>query len=355
MSVIEPDQWPPVKEHFYINPILITPNNNPQSGSLNHATIQGSVDDVYKRKDSIVEYSEVFPKCLSPKKHYVSLIESRPGCGKSTLLTKVKKDWTDKEILKDMELFILIHLRHFVDKRDLTLKDLLGTYCLNHDVVDKVHDQITRDGGKGVCFAFDGLDEYSSKLTPTNLVIRIIHGHVLPHAAVFLTSRPATSKRFKQRTLLTQHIEIISFQKEEIEAYIRSYYEDSEENAYGLIKYITDNPNIERMCYLPLHIAMVAHLYDFNTKHGNVLPKSETDLYYNFTLNILYRSWTKDTKEDCDVDDIVLEEFCDLPEKKEGIFKQVCKLAFVATKMQKQMFTGKEVKKLAKLPEIPGL
>ena len=326
MSVIESGQWPPVKEHFYINLALITSDFIPRSDSYSRATIRGSVDDVYKKKDPI-KYSEVFPDQLAQEKHYVSLIEGRPGCGKSTLITKVTKDWADKEILKDMELFILIRLRRFVDRRSLTLKDLLGIYCPSQDVLDKVYDKITEDGGKGVCFAFDGLDEYSSKLTPSNLVMRIIHGHDLPRAAVFMTSRPATSERFRRKTLLTKHIEIIGFQKKEIEAYINLYYKDSKANAFGLIKYITDNPNI--------------------------LPNTETDLYYKFTLNTLYRCLIKDVEEQSDLDDIELEEFCDLPGKKEGIFKQVCKLAFVATKKQKQMFTGKEVKKLANLPEIP--
>ena len=354
MSIIESDQWPPVKEHFYINLALITPEFIPRSDSFSRATIRGSVDDVYKKKVPI-DFDAVFPSKLASKKHYVGLIEGRPGCGKSTLITKVSKDWSEENILKDIEVFILVRLRRFVGRKSLSLKDILGMYSANPTVVDMVHDKMTKEGGKGVCFAFDGLDEYSANLTPNNIVMKIIHGHVMPLAAVFLTSRPATSEKFKQQALLSRNIEIIGFLEEDIKTYVDSYYksaEGGEAKANTLMKYITDHPNIQRMCYLPLHIAMVVYLYDLDSD-GRLLPKTETDLYFKFTLQTLYRSSLKDLEEDADPDDIEMHEFTDLPEKKYKIFKSVCKLAFMATIQQKQMFTGREIKKLAELPEVP--
>lgn len=351
MLIIESDQWPPVREHFYVNLALITQDYMPRSDTFSRATIRGSVDDVYKKKEP-VEFSHVFPGKLASKKHYVSLIEGRPGCGKSTLITKVSKDWAEEAILKDIELFILVRLRRFVGKKYLTLKDLLGIFCPNPAVVDIIHDRICKEGGKGVCFAFDGLDEYSSHLTESNLIMKITYGHFLPHAAVFLTSRPATSQRFRRATLLTQNIEIIGFLEKEIRDYVDSYYKNDKAKAFGLMQYITDHPNIERMCYLPLHIAMVAYLYDLDPK-GNLLPLTETELYYKFTLNTLYRSLLKNLPESEDEDDIELDVFCDLEPEQQDIFKKVCNLAFKATVEQKQMFTGKEIKKLANLPEIP--
>jgi hypothetical protein len=212
MLIIESEQWPPVKEHFYISLALITPDFMPRSDTFSRATIRGSVDDVYKRKEQI-DFNQAFPDQLASKKHYVSLIEGRPGCGKSTLITKVSKDWAEETLLKDIELFLLIRLRRFVGKTHLTLKDLLGIYCLDADVIDLIHKKITKEGGKGVCFAFDGLDEYSAHLVEGNLVMNIIYGYMLPHAAVFMTSRPATTERFRRKTLLTRDIEITSKKK----------------------------------------------------------------------------------------------------------------------------------------------
>lgn len=364
MSIIESNQWPPVKEHFYINLALITSEFIPRSDSFSRATIRGSVDDVYKRKEPI-EFEKVFPSELASKKHYVGLIEGRPGCGKSTLITKVIKDWADEKILSDIEIFILVRLRRFVDKEDLTLKDILGMYCANPDVVDVVHAKMTKEAGKGVCFAFDGLDEYSSNLTHGNIVMKLIDGHILPQAAVFLTSRPATSEKFKYKTVVTKNIEIIGFFEKEIKEYVYCYYKDGEggnAKANRLIKYITDHPNIERMCYLPLHIAMVVYLYDLDPK-GGLLPMTETELYYKFTLQTLYRSLQKDLAKEDDEDDIELHMFSDLADapksdlanapNKYELFKQVCKLAFKATVEQKPLFTGREIKKLADLPEVP--
>lgn len=354
-TIIESNQWPPVKDHFYVNLALVTSELMLRSDTFSRTTIRGSVDDIYKRKEPI-GFEKVFPEKLSSVKHYVSLIEGRPGSGKSTLITKVSKDWADGKILKDIEIFLLVRLRRFVNKDSLTLKDILGTYCHNPTVVDAIHDKITREGGKGVCFGFDGLDEYSSKLTPESLVTKLIHGNLLPRAAVFLTSRPATSERFRRETILSQNIEIIGFLEEEIIKYVKSYYKedaDGKVKAQGLISYINDHPNIKRMCYLPLHIAMIVFLYNMDPESRSRLPKTETDLYFKFTLHTLYRSWIKDLDEEDDPDDIELHEFDDLPPNKKKIFKEVCKLAYMATIEQKQMFTGKEIIKLAGLPEVP--
>ena len=354
MSIIESNQWPPVKEHFYINLALITPDFMSRSDSFSRDTIRGSVDDVYKKKVPI-DFHDVFPRKLSAKKHYVSLIEGRPGCGKSTLITKVSKDWSEGKILQDIEVFLLVRLRRFVSRKDLSLKDILGMYSANPEVVSMIHDKMTKESGKGVCFAFDGLDEYSANLTPDNLVMKIVHGHVLPLAAVFLTSRPATSEKFRRQAILTKNIEIIGFLEDDIKNYVESYYkevEGGEGKAISLMKYITDHPNIQRMCYLPLHIAMVVYLHSLDP-NGRLLPKTETDLYFKFTIQTLYRSSLKDLEEDADPDDLELHDFCDLPGDKMKIFRSVCKLAFKATVQQKQMFTGREIKKLAELPEIP--
>ena len=221
--------------------------------------------------------------------------------------------------------------------------------------MDDVHDKIIRESGKGVCFAFDGLDEYSAKLTPDNIVMKLINGHVLPQSAVYLTSRPATSEKFKHKAILSRNIEIIGFFEKEIKEYIYSYYRNHENGnvkANKLIKYIKEHPNIERMCYLPLHIAMIVFLYNLDEK-GSLLPMTETELYHKFTLHTLYRSCQKDLPEDYDEDDLEMHIFSDLPQEKSKIFKQICKLAFTATVEQKQMFTGREIKKMAHLPEIP--
>ncbi len=355
MSIIESDQWPPVKEHFYINLALITPEFIPRSDSFSRATIRGSVDDVYKKKVP-VDFSAVFPSELASQKHFVGLIEGRPSCGKSTLITKVSKDWSEERILKDIEIFLLVRLRRFVGKKNLSLKDILGLYSANAEVVGMIHDKMTREGGKGVCFAFDGLDEYSANLTSSNIVMKIIQGHVLPLAAVFLTSRPATSEKFKHHIVLTRNVEIIGFLEEDIKEYIYSYYKDTDggnTKASELMKYITDHPNIQRMCYLPLHIAMVVYLYNLDP-NGHLLPKTETDLYFKFTLQTLYRASLKDLEEGTDTNDVKLHEFSDLPDDKEKIFKSVCKLAFMATVQQIQMFTGRQIKKLAGLPKVPS-
>ena len=352
MSVIEPDQWPPVTSQFYIDLVLIT-SEFTNSDAFSRDTIKQSVEDVYEKQVSI-EYEKVFPTKITSEDHYVTLIKGRPGCGKSTLITKVSKDWAEGKILTDIKIFVLVRLQRFISKKDLDLKDMLGEYCKNSKVLEAVHDKITRSSGKGVCFAFDGLDEYSSNLTRNNILMKLIHGHLLPHATIFLTTRPATSAKLLQARI-AQTIEIIGFLKKEIKRYIQSYYQDEPAKARELNKYIRDHPNISRMCYLPLHITMVVFFY--NLDPDGFLFQTETELYVKFTLNTLQRSLRREPDESFDPDDIEMHDFDEIPEEKDyqDTFKQVCDLAFSATVEKKGLTTGKEIKKTKKPKKQLGL
>ncbi len=73
------------------------------------------------------------------------------------------------------------------------------------------------------------------------------------------------------------------------------------------------------MCYLPIHAAMVAFLFEITGK----VPKTETEIYKLFTRFTLMRNLSKSNK--IDVNDIDVH---NLSREDESSFKQICRLAF---------------------------
>lgn len=351
MPLLPLDTWPPVKKEHYVRLALITSNTMPRHDFFSRATVRGSVDDIYREKMPI-NFSGVFPVQIDSDRPYVVLIEGRPGAGKSTLITKVSIDWANKEILKDVEIFVLVRLRRFLGKDKLTLADLFGIYSSQTCIILPLIEEIAQTGGKGVCFAFDGLDEYKAVFKRDNLIHELIDGKQLPNASIYLLSRPAGSHRLRNSARLTHNVEIIGFLQEEIEEYINDYYEDQPGKAYALRKYLTDHPNIGRMCYIPLHLAMIVFLYDLGSEY---LPDTETDLYSKFVLHTLYRAIQREMDVE-DADDFELHCFKQIPKEKKRIFESVCQLAFEATRDQKQIFTGMEIMKSKyKFPVEPDM
>ena len=341
MPEIPHNPWSPVMKSHYVSLALITSEEMFCAGIYSRSTVRGSISDVVKHKEPI-HFQQVFPEEISKDSRAI-LIEGRPGCGKTTLLIKVSKEWAKRKILRNVDLLVLVTLRHFVGSKDITLEDLLGIYCPSSTMVKELIERVSSTGGKDIAFAFDGLDEYRPVMQESNLVLDIIRGMKLPRAKVFMTSRPAGSHRF--RRLVRTNIEIVGFLEEQVEQYIREHYEESPEKAASLIDFLESRPNISRMCYLPLHLAMLVYLHECQAK----LPETETEMYKTFVLHTLFRSMKKE-----DPNYPMIEEFDMLPENKRQIFANICRLAFEATCSQKQIFTGKEIIEGRVLPAPPS-
>lgn len=345
MPEIPHNQWPPIQKAEYVSLALITSEDMRRDDFFSRNTVRGSVDDIMKHKE-LIEFDKVFPKELNEWGRTI-LFEGRPGCGKTTLMFKVSKDWAKRKILKGLKLLILVTLRRFMGKPNITLEDLLGVYCPSSSIVKELVDIVSLSGGKGVCFVFDGLDEYRPARVEGNLVSDIIRGNKLPNAAVIMTSRPVEAHRFRKLSRGNVEIEIIGFLESQIAHYIRNHYEHKGKAA-SLIEYLKSHPNISRMCYLPLHLAMVVYLYE----QLPTLPETETGMYKIFVLHTLFRALERENPSECD--DIELHDIDDLPGPKIPILEKICRLAFEATRSQKQTFTGKEIVDEKVLPIPPS-
>ena len=330
---IPDDSWPPVPKTHFINLALLKSSAiNFESSDLRF-TIHGSVDDIFSDKDEI-KYLEVFEGVSSGSR---ILFEGRPGSGKTTLLNKTSQDWANGTILPDIVLLVLVQLRVFIGKHDVTLADLLTLYCPPTMSVEDLCMGIYSNGGEGVCLVIDGLDEYKPASNRENFIYKLIKGTILPNAVVIVASRPAASQQF--RRTVTRSVEVLGFRKEQICEYITDYYAEDNQKACQLIAYLDQHTNIKHACYIPLHIAMVTFLFDCD----GLLPETETEIYEHFTLHTLIRA-IKRTKESNPEECISLTTTSELPPQKLNVFNQVCRLAFEATVHSKQVFSQNEVR-----------
>ena len=329
--------WPPVKKTQYINLALInTKQTVDLSKELTRQTIRGSIDDIMKDKDDI-KYDEVFTEVEEGAR---LVFEGRPGCGKTTMMNKVSQDWGNEKIFSSALLF-LVHLRRLDNQWDIDLESILHStpISFSDEEFQLMCTQIESNLGAGVVFALDGLDEYCpDKKCKSTFIHKLIKGEVLPKSIVIVASRPAASQKYRRDA--TKCIEVLGFLKQQIYDYVNSYYVGNEEKVLGLKTYLEHHLNVMHMCYLPLHMAMVAYLYD---TEGDSLPQTETEIYNHFTLSTLLRSIRR--RKGMEVDEVFgLSTFEELPSDDREIFDLILELAFRATVVEpRQVFLHDDV------------
>ena len=333
--------WPPVKRTHYVNLALIKPQPMNYSKDYVRQTVRGSIDDIFKDKEEI-KYEDTFNK-HDDKLRIMIILEGRPGCGKTTLMHKLSQDWGKGEVLSSYLLF-LVHLRRFNNRSDIHLADILQAAYpdFTEDDTEQMCKLIEESGGRGVVFALDGLDEYSPKAD--NFVYSIIEGRRLTNAVVIVASRPAATQPF--RSYASKHVEVLGFLEPQIYEYINNYFTGCPDKARGLLDYLKRHLNIMHMCYLPLHVAMVTHLYEIE---GADLPQTETEIYCHFTLSTLIRSSRKRCLDSRPSQPFKMCNFHQLSPDDQAVFNIVLTLAFNSTVESRQVFSLEQLREY-----IPG-
>ena len=334
---VHEDCWPPVKKSQYINLALLENESMDFRNEFSRYTVRGSVDDIMKNKNKIT-YSCIFENTIVGSR---ILFEGRPGSGKTTLMNKISRDWAQGVILNSLvSLLILVPLRQLTGKTEVTLETLLS--FVPNDKAQQLGQHIHSFDGEGMCFALDGLDEYSATKGQSDFVCKLIKRECLSKSVVIVASRPAASQKFRRHA--DQSIEVLGFLRLQIEQFISEYYAPNEKLAQDLKAYLDHHPNVFHMCYLPVHTAIVTFLFSIL---GAKLPETETEIYKHFTVQTLIRT---QLKAEVDVDaNVTLRSFEDLPPEQYQLFCGICELALNATVNQKQAFTHEEVNEFVSL------
>ena len=325
--------WPPVGTNTFINLVLIK-----QSGEIARNydySVRGDMDDIVKSKET-VNYESIFSKYIEGG---LILVEGRPGSGKTTLVNKIARDWASGgDILINAKLVFLVPLRILDhEKVGHTLSDLLKSIFWSKSDLESVCSKITEVNGKGVCFILDGLDEYKQRNSESSVVHALLYKRFIPNAMVIAASRPVATAAIRRDCVITKHIEVIGFSKDQIYEYIERFpfvhSAKSEMSAKDKLKaYLKEHQNIQHMCYLPVHAAMVCFLHQYS----EYVPHTETKIYEEFTRLILLRCLSRSDEN------AQLPSLSSLCGQQAEWFQKICHLAFDMTIQSKQVVHQKD-------------
>ncbi len=333
---VQTDCWPPVQQSSFINVALLKNDKFPYFDEDTRQTVQKTMDDIYEKKENI-SFEQLFSD-IEPGARL--LIEGRPGSGKTTLMNKVSSEWAKGKILRNVELLLHVPLRKFYNNASLDVTDIVTLFD-SKVVHTSAHLGSLLNTGEGVCIVLDGIDEYRHSSDCNNLVSELMHCRSLPNAVVIAASRPAASQCF--RGSATKRAEVLGFLRPQITDYVKQHYKSNEQKAIQLLTYLHNHQNIHRMCYLPLHLAMIVYLNDIlgARDQSDLMPKLETEVYLRFTIHTLLRD---QHKENTDVRNLAKPE--DLPPQKLGTFRRICALAYQQTLSSQPIFTRNDAKEI---------
>ena len=136
----------------------------------------------------------------------------------------------------------------------------------------------------------DGFDELPREQRQEGSVyIDLLKGRLLPEAAIIVTSRPSVSADLWSLCChnIDRHLEVIGFTKEDIKRFAESVF--SGDILAGFLSYITSNPPIYGMMYIPLNAVIVALIYQDSYDTDTPFPTTMTQLFDALTCALIRR------------------------------------------------------------------
>ena len=335
------NKWPPSPSKRVINLAAITREKVEveEQHQFMLATLHGDVDQILEKKAPV--NIESLLDTQPGKKQQCVLVEGAPGVGKTTLVWEVCKRWGEGKLFQQYSLVMLLRLRDAAVQRAQTIKDFV---CYMYDVQKRQEDiaQYIEDSyGKDTLVILEGLDEFQRDLlTQPSIFNRLLAGTKLPDATILITSRPSATEQLWQNWMerISRHIEILGFTEKNIDAYIASIL--APEQIPALNTYLSTAVTIKQLMYIPLHSAVVIHIYRMCTHSQKSLPTNKTALYKLLVQTILNRYLASHHKYQDDK--IEVEHFTDLPSDVRPAFMELLELAYVSVTEQQLIFRDRD-------------
>ena len=290
--------------------------------------IQGKVDEIQKKKKSL-SLDEVGRLTDGSSANYI-LIEGAPGIGKTTFAWELCQQWAKGQLLSQWPVVLLIQMRDKRIRCAKTLKDIF--YHPEAYINDSVYQVMQNANGKGALLFFEGYDEVSeSQRSEDSVFQKLLRKELLPQAAIAVSSRPIASKTLCEHFTgqVQQHIEILGFAHENIQAYVSSACMDNPALKESFDEYLSCHPFIYSVMYVPLYCSIITELYLMHWNNGKkeFAPKTLTEIYTALVAYLLQRHFNVDPTSSFQANKIH-----SLTELPQGMYWSVLDISKVASK-----------------------
>ena len=279
----------------------------------------------------------------------VILIEGAPGGGKSTLALHICHQWAQGDSFSvQFDLVVLAYLRDQAIQNANTLADILQARSFR--LSEMIASQIQDFNGENVLFIFDGWDEFPSHLQTNSLISTIIrqpHKLSLHQSTVLITSRPVSSGNLFH--IADRRVEILGFTQHQIREYIEKALDGNSTHIQKLVQHLEEHPVIEGYCYVPLHVAILVHI--FLTMKG-ALPTTLHELFCNLVLCSIVRE-LKTHESESDISEVC--SLDDLPDDLKSKLSDLCVLAYEGVMQNKVVFYRNDLRKFNLPADLPSL
>ena len=338
-------QWTHLPRCEFVNLAMIT-NQALRRGGPEEEMVrlaqQGKIETVISHKE-LITLSNIFtplePLVVLPSPPPgLILIEGAPGGGKSTLALHICQQWAQGiSFLAKFDTIVLAYLRDRTIQHASTLADILPANTIG--MPQTAATQIQACNGSNTLFIFDGWDEFPSNLQKQSVVSTIIqepHTLSLCESTVLITSRPVSSGNLLH--IVNKRVEILGFTQCQIRKYIEKALKGNSTQIQTLFQHLEDHPVIEGYCYVPLHAAILVHI--FLTLKGT-LPTTIHELFCNLVLCSIVRE-LKTHQSTIDLTEIATLD--ELPSEIKAQLSDLSALAYEGVMQDKVVFYQNDLK-----------
>ena len=279
-----------------------------------------------KEKNNNIALKDILKKDADGKPVQLVLIEGTSGIGKTTLAWQVCHKWAKLGSDEDFKLVVLVRLRKGRAQNATKFEDLLP-YDENEINLKELKSAI--GGGEGVLIVCDGFDELSREQQKNPVYVKLFSGELLSKATVIVTTHPSASADFRRICERNVHrdLEIIGFTETGIREFAKSIFKT--DTVEGFLTYITSNPSIYSMMYLPLSAVIVAKIYKVHMNQTDTpSPKTMSELFESFTIALVRRHFELNNQNQNFIGFEMPSSISELPPEVATPFFKIAKIAY---------------------------
>ena len=256
-----------------------------QADEFTRKSLHGLTEEILREKAPIA-LDHILKPTENGRPVRCVLVEGAPGIGKSTLAWEVCHKWEELESVKQYELVVLVRLR----EKKAQVAHCLGDLLPRDDTTNTKELLAAIGEGDGMLIVCDGFDELPREQRQEGSVyIDLLKGRLLAEATIIVTSRPSVSAELWSlcQHNIDRHLEVIGFTREDIKRFAESVF--SGDILAGFLSYITGNPPIYGMMYIPLNAVIVALIYQDSYDTDTPFPTTMTQLFDALTCGLIRR------------------------------------------------------------------